>query len=458
MQSDNPTPLAVPLKTKIALIMFGLFLFFILLEAGLRLGGFVVLSFQEYKNQQSLRHKGTYRIMCVGESTTQGQYPPYLEGILNQHHTGIRFSVIDKGVAGTNSAIILAQLESNLDQYHPDMVVAMMGVNDQGIFYFKDIPEAETKLFRYCKTYRLIRLLWLPILAKTREEEAFKKAIALGPENDRACVELGQSYRAQGKLSQAEDAFKKAIEINPQNDDAHAELGLISLIQGNLTQAEDLHRQAIALNPKNSGAYLYLWWIHRAQGKHSQAEELLKKAIEMNPQRGRAYVELGQLYRAQGKRSQAEDLLKQAIEMNPQDDLAYGAFSVLYDEIGNPELAEAYAQKANRLRSRYYDLVTVNNYRKLKAILDKRGIRLVCVQYPMRDVEPLKKAFEDNGKGVIIVDNKNVFRDAVKKDGYTVYFVDMFGGDFGHCTAKGNRLLAENITNTILKEVFHDNL
>jgi len=30
----------------------------------------------------------------------------------------------------------------------------------------------------------------------------------------------------------------------------------------------------------------------------------------------------------------------------------------------------------------------------------------------------------------------------------------MFGGDFGHCTHKGNRLLAENIANVIFKEVF----
>jgi hypothetical protein len=48
-----------------------------------------------------------------------------------------------------------------------------------------------------------------------------------------------------------------------------------------------------------------------------------------------------------------------------------------------------------------------------------------------------------------------VFRDAVRKDSYNEYFRDAIGGDFGHCTDKGNRLLAENIASTILKEVFH---
>jgi hypothetical protein len=53
------------------------------------------------------------------------------------------------------------------------------------------------------------------------------------------------------------------------------------------------------------------------------------------------------------------------------------------------------------------------------------------------------------------VDNEKIFRDAVKKDKSSIYFNDMFGGDFGHCTDKGNRLLAENIANAILKEVFN---
>jgi len=72
----------------------------------------------------------------------------------------------------------------------------------------------------------------------------------------------------------------------------------------------------------------------------------------------------------------------------------------------------------------------------------------------MRSIEPLKRIFGDQ-QGIIFVDNEKVFKDAVRKQGYTQYFLDMFGGDFGHCTKKGNRLLAENIANVILGEVFH---
>ena len=109
------------------------------------------------------------------------------------------------------------------------------------------------------------------------------------------------------------------------------------------------------------------------------------------------------------------------------------------------------------LRLNYYIPATVNNYHALKSILDKRGITYVCVQYPMRNIEPLKKLFQGNDEGIIFVDNEKIFRDLVAKEGYQSYFRDAFGGDFGHCTEKGNRLLAENIAKVIVKEVFEKN-
>jgi hypothetical protein len=71
----------------------------------------------------------------------------------------------------------------------------------------------------------------------------------------------------------------------------------------------------------------------------------------------------------------------------------------------------------------------------------------------MRNVEPLKRIF-GRDKSVIFVDNERVFEEALKKGRYKEYFVDMFGGDFGHCTYKGNELLAQNIAGVILGEVF----
>jgi tetratricopeptide (TPR) repeat protein len=479
--------------------------------------------------------------MCLGESTTRGQYPAFLEETLNQRNTGIKFSVIDKGLDGTTTSAILERLATDLDKYHPDMVITMMGINDWGthIPYEATTTSKSVLFLKSFRTYKLAKIIWLHIMSKAREiglykpredkhnesiriedsfdkalgsnlkdvntclelgrvyqyqgkfpqaEEIFKKAIALYPENDQAYLELGRVYRDQGKFSESEDSFKKALELSPQNVNAYIELGsryhdqeifyrsedlfkrslelhpenyyaYIGLgwfyrDRGKFLQAEEIFKKAIELYPKNYYAYLELGRLYRDLGKLSQAEGLIKKSLELHPENVRAYIGLGWLYREQGKFLQAEEIFKKAIELYPYEDDAYAAISVFYEETAKPGLAGEYAKKANTERLRYYNPVTAVNYRKLKDILDKRGIRFVCVQYPMRNMGPLKKIFEDNEKNVIFVDNEKIFKDAIKRGGSIAYFRDMVGRDFGHCTKKGNRLLAENIANVILKEVF----
>jgi tetratricopeptide (TPR) repeat protein len=670
---------------KTALVLFGVVLFFVLLEAGLRLGGFVLLSIREYGNSESLKQKNAYRILCLGESTTEGQYPKYLEEALNRRNIGIRFSVIDKGRTGTDTPAILRVVETYLDEHHPDMVVAMMGNNDQGIRYYQDIPESNAWFFRHCRVYRFVRILFMHLLKKIKQEDiyglsrsdstrkakpkgtwtiaektafaneisaekvtrsdseseegnsgsaprlsgakkllrkdagldpeyanthmelgwlylnqgkfsqaedafkkviefdpkgtnvgnayyglgriykkcgklseaensfktafeinpkddglyfefgwlyrdqgkfsqaedAFKKALEINPENERPYIGLGWLYRDQGKFSQAEDAFKKALEIDPKNENNWEGLGRLYQVQGKFSQAEASFKKTIELNPKNYMALVGLGQLYRVQDKFSQAEDLFKKAIELdpkntsacfdlarvymiqhkfsqfedlmkktielNPKNEQAYLELGQLYRdrrdfskaedafrkalelnprndfvfhrlgetyqAQGKLRDAENAFKKALELNPKNERALSSMASLYEETGRPELVKEYANKASQLESGGNAAVTVNNYRKLKEILDRKGIKLVCVQYPMRNVEPLKRIFE-KGEGVIFVDNEQVFKEAVKKAGYKEYFKDMFAGDFGHCTQKGNELLAQNIADVILKDVF----
>jgi len=529
---------------KTALILFGLILTVILLEAGLRLGGFVLSSLQEHRNKVSMSQRGTYRIMCLGESTTAGQYPPFLEDILNQRNIGIKFSVIDEGILGAKTYTILSLLESNLDTYHPDMVITMMGINDYGAHLpYEPISGSKAVNFlKSCRTYKLARLLWLHIVTRLKEfnesdfflsrskmpqahvkeknipaseplskyeeiiksgnsyrdqgklseaEVVYKKVIKLNPENDAGYVELGTSYRKQGRFSEAEESFEKAIELNPKNDSAYTELGTIYRNRKKYSEAERVFKKAIEFNPQNYIAYAGIGDAYRAQGKYTKAEEAFKKAIELNPQNYIAYAWIGHCYREQGKYSEAEESYKKVIERNTENDKVdrnyvylgdyyweqgklgkaeelfkkfitlnfeniriYGALETLYEEMGNSKLAQEYGEKAKELRSSRYNPTTVDSYRKLREILSKRGITYVCAQYPMRDLESLKKIFRGDTEGIIFVDNEQLFKNAVQREGYREYFRDMFGGDFGHCTQKGNRLLAENIANTILKEVF----
>jgi Tfp pilus assembly protein PilF len=571
---------------KIISVFLGLLLTAFILEAGLRLGGWAILATQEFSNPRSIKQKGEFRILCLGDSTTQNQYPQLLEQVLNQRNVGMHFSVVDKGKIGTNTPAILSHVEAYLSEYHPDLVVAMMGINDHKVKYYQDIPESEGWLFRHSRLYRFCRILYVSILKKIKREDIYglnklgqirrakledigtvtesinlpekslRKAIELNPKNDTAYVELGQLYRKQGrfaeaensfkkaiefnpnndiahlklaelyqvqdKFSQAEDSFKKALElkpenedihiqlgdlyryqdkflqaegslkkaleINPKNDSVHVRLGEVYRKQGEFLQAENFFEKAIGISPKKDEIYVKLGLLYWGQGKFPQAEIFFKKAIEISPKKDNGYVKLGTLYWDQGKLAQAEDLFKKAVKINPENDNTYvelgrlyrsqnkfpqaedlfekavaltlksnhifEAMSSLYEGTGRPELAREYAKKIKRLKLEYCNPVTVNNYRRLKELLDKRGIKLVCAQYPVRSVEPLKRIFEKD-EGVIFVDNERAFKEVLGKENYKEYFRDMFGGDFGHCTRKGNELLAQNIADVILREAFN---
>ena len=113
-------------KQKIILIVFGLLLTAAALEASLRLGGWIFFVLQENRNKISQSHESSYRILCLGESTTglggESSYPSQLEEILNGRSKDKKFKVINKGLPSSTTGTILLHLEGFLNNYQPHMV------------------------------------------------------------------------------------------------------------------------------------------------------------------------------------------------------------------------------------------------------------------------------------------------------------------------------------------------
>ena len=629
---------------KSLLILLGFIVFVVLLEAGLWLAGFTLTSLQANRNRRSLGKEGGYRILCLGESTTQGQYPPFLEARLNENGRHLKFVVFDEGKAGTKTTDILSHVEAYLDEYHPDMVVSMMGVNDGAAPHLpheNPSPSGSTRLLESVHTYKLARLLWLHLTARAnvadmgiaspepsqvqdsqpsfpnaprqgqfgqaeavlrraaaldpRNDRAylaletfyqqqgafalaevnFGKVIELNPKNEHAYIELGHVYERQLKFPQAEASLRKALELNPRSDEAYLVLGDVSYEQGRLMQAEDSFLKVVDLDPRNDQAYLDLGNVYKQQGQLARAEDSVIKALELNPgnvwacleledvykqqgqlahakaslEKARArnprsewtYLVLGSVYKQQGQLTLAEADLKKALALNPKNEQAhlelaqthlaleqaqfelarpdreqgrlaeaaahykkalalnpkstaayvelgniymqqgqlnlaerwyrkglefsdshtsaqiYGELAVINEKLAHTAQANKFFDQADRLAAANRsnnDPSTARNYLALKAILDKRKIRLISVQYPMRPLASLKKIFPGEAGDIIFVDNEKIFRDAVGQDGLNAYFRDIFGGDFGHCTERGNRLLGENIAKVMLRELF----
>jgi lysophospholipase L1-like esterase len=132
--------------------------------------------------------EGTYRIVCIGGSTTWGTgahkdewtYPARLEDLLNhlveagRAPAGRRYEVLNGGVSGFNSADSLINLELRLAELKPDAVIDYDAVNDGRITQTRDfqpdysnvrrpppiieLPDFERFLLRHCHLYaRLTR-------------------------------------------------------------------------------------------------------------------------------------------------------------------------------------------------------------------------------------------------------------------------------------------------------------
>jgi tetratricopeptide (TPR) repeat protein len=484
------------MKRKIFLIMLGAILSLALLEAAMRAAGWAYILIQEHVNLKALQNKGTYKIMCVGESTTQWQYPKYLEEELNNRKLGIKFSVIDKGRAGCNTNFIVLNMDSDLDKYAPDMVISMMGINDGRVdVVFEEA--GEKSFYKTLKVYKLARLIRSHMIStiekvkntklpNIKAAEKDNKAAVLneiheleaklreGRLNDeKSSVKLGDDYLNAGNAEKAEEAYKKAIEINPKCSEAYAALGTFYTYVKKSPKAEEMFKLAIKTNPGNEAGYMGLGKYYGFDNSQ-KAELMYRKAIERNPANGWSYEGLGDILGARGNKKEAEEMYKKAFENNNNSEMMYyklfnlycnnsqingleevlnRSFSIDGKKTGYIRLVAKHFDKNYMDNESYLSYGTIYNYRKLRQLLEKRGVKYVCMQYPVREVNSLKKIFKGDN-GIVYVDNENIFKDAVKKEGSNEYFIDMFAEDFGHCSAKGNKLIAKNIADVLSREVF----
>lgn len=284
-------------------------------------------------------------------------------------------------------------------------------------------------------------------------EQAIKNSLVIEPRNRLAYTELGWCYSDDGKPSLAEENFKKVIELYPDDAANYMDLGRFYSVRKRNKEAQETFFEALRLARGEDvmWAYLELAASYKEEGRPDDAEDSFRKAIASCPGSDTAYIEFGSYYQEKGNYLKAEEMFNKALELKENNPEVYNYLGSLNQLLGRREEAERYFRREKFLRWQY-KLVTRNNYRKLKRIVMEKGIKLVCLQYPLRLVEGLKLMF-DSPKGIIFVDNKEVFKEALRDGSYEDYFEDRFAGDFGHCTAKGNYIMAENVAKSILKHL-----
>ncbi len=517
-------------KQKILLGLLSLFSFLILLEAGLRVGGFIFTLQKEQRNKISLKDN-EFRILCLGESTTaiggENSYPSQLQAILNSRHPEIKFKVINKGRVSKQSQHILAELRENLEKYKPHLVITMIGVNE--IIHYADLVGKKNFLdnvnnfFENFRTYNFFKLLGQHIYHKIKDAKTAdhrqnsdntfsldSPALALesGARSDELDTtsesyvlikKLGNVQQAYRKVSKAitleSDAAKKKVQEGEWLQLKHKEawllyrLGRYHRLRKNYELAESFFKMAVESNPAHFASY-YEWGLScKDQKKYNEAVVMFKKAIRVNPQTILAYFELARSYDQLKAYSQAKPLFEYVLSRKPEDvwiysemgkwfcehdqltsaeqsylkaiekerfpdRFLYTGLADVYEKQGKEKEAEAFRQKAalSDEKTQKYPLVTIRNYNKIVDAIRGMGSKVICMQYPRRDVESLKNIISPHGD-VIFVENKTNFEEALHDSGYAALFSDNFADDFGHCTRAGNQLIAENLADVIFNNL-----
>ena len=151
-------------------------------------------------------------------------------------------------------------------------------------------------------------------------------------------------------------------------------------------------------------------------------------------------------------------LLSDLVVQKPDSIPLNGLLGACYASYGESALAEQYLQKIKQMRSKGDIAILKEDYVKLHRILKQHKIKGVYVQYPLRDVNDLKRLLsdEEDYDKMIFVDNESSFKEALKPDKYFTYFTDRNYDDLGHCTPLGNHILAGNIADAVLKYLHYD--
>ncbi len=393
---------------KISLIIIGIILSLIILEIGLQLSGFTLTAIKKYGNKKT-KDSNTITILCLGESTTDGQWPPVLQKILDEKSKNKKFNVVDEGVVGTNTKKISEKIVDFLLKYNPDIVISMIGINDGGLVY------QQSKI----KILNLIKLICFHILTHYFYTDASYSEI------DSECMDL----RKTGNFLLIKQKYYNLLEKSKFSD-KNVYFRLWELI--NFMQEIDIsfYDKLLKCDIFITDSTLEFILKYLIAYKNYDTEQIKDFLIENK-------------YRLLYDYNSA--ILIKILKK-------YEVLYLLEDIKNNKNKADYNKINFKTLNSKNDSLVKNYMYiiNETKSFNNK--ILFIPMQYPTLSVEDLKQNLKDSPyyDNLIFISNEENFKNALQNHKTEEIFIDMFAGNFGHCTDLGNTLIAENVAETIL--------
>ena len=429
------------------LIIIGIFLSLVFLECGLRFTGWTISSYQQYKNNKALRNKSQYTIICLGESTTAGQYPVQLQQILDKKYLN-KFSVIDCGIPATRLEYILNLLDVDLNKYKPDIAICMMGINNgfveykqttdiKNIEYIKKSKNVNLKIYNLCLLIKnhIVNLLKKEVFANinTKNQDMYKCAIEL---------------KEKGKFKEAIIIFEKLLK--KQNDQKTYVWLMETYLE--LKDYKKCYEMAVSALKTNwdKTEFYYMLFLITKNNNLDEFKFYINKAITEDINIFKSYKKYWIYTQIKNFVTDEQKNLIYNV-MFDNSDTQYAVLAIESMEQKDYQEAEKYFNKAEEIRLNFPNTETYDLYKLIIKKLIDNNIKVICMQYPVRSIIPLEEQLKKESyyDKLVCVSNEKLFKKALMKKNYDEIFEDQFAGDFGHCTDLGNTMIAENIINSL---------
>jgi len=397
---------------KISLVFAGILISLVILEILLQISGLTLTTIKKYQNK-NLNDPNAITILCLGESTTDGQWPPILQKILDDKAKHKKFNVIDVAKSGDNTFFILADIDSHLAKHKPNCVISMIGINDKGIGYTK---------------YKIKSLNLLQLIYNHIKNKYF------------------YNYSDENFFMLQDLAMKNIKEKKPRESEQ-----LLNFLMAKS-------------NNYSENTAMLLMWLYLDEPTEYNLDKL--KLLIDNYRGEITYRILHKLELFFLKQKNSSEEFKNWLLKNKN--------RLIYDDIGTASILNKYncsfLLKDMKKKRQYTDDVLIKNKNLNKQkifkymqtnyieILNKiynysETTKVMPMQYPTLHVEKLKEdlSCSKHYNKLMFIGNDTNFKEALKNHKTEDIFKDMFGGSFGHCTELGNTIIAENVAEIILK-------
>jgi tetratricopeptide (TPR) repeat protein len=410
------------------------------------------------------------RILALGESTTQVggpiSWPAQLEKLLKAGMPTSKVAVYNGAAPGVNSSYLVDHIDEQLALYHPQIVIAMMGANDDGDFIPLTSVDA-TPLPAWLASVRLVRFgcyvraQLFPPPPRPAQLERYEPPTELRSQDYDPILarpmhrdyELAERAFGSGQQELAIALLERAIRAAP--DDPRPYLHLAELYQlktSTLERALPLLRKVCAMYPHAAFGYVALGRALSNCSRQPEADQAMQQAVGKDyvflgrtPQLARRFVDF--LQRA-GYDDEAERFFR-CQERNVFYPDVVGVAYAHWMARKRLDKAAPYKRELERLRTTYFVERTRGNYMRLYDKLRRNHVRLVCAQYANRSPQPLAHFFADRSD-VQVISNLEPFRSYTDQGRFDELFMDKCNGDMGHCTPLGNYYIAFNIARALL--------